>query len=173
MGGRGTLWAALAFPARGSALHSDDLHVEMTLNSRVDVANLVHAASDEVCRLAGLDEDTRMNLGLALREATVNAVKHGNRLDEAKVVVVVFDLGKGRLEVLVKDQGEGFDFRRSVDPRLPENLEKTNGRGLFLMKNFVDHVTFTHEPGVGTTVSLVKKLPRRAARRGQRDSSQG
>jgi anti-sigma regulatory factor (Ser/Thr protein kinase) len=53
-----------------------------------------------------------------------------------------------------------------VDPRLPENLSKTNGRGLFLMKSFVDEVRFIHTPGVGTTVSLVKLLSRRAGRRG-------
>jgi len=140
----------------------------MTLNSRVDLANLVHAASDEICRLAGIDEDAMLNLGLALREATVNAMKHGNKLVEEKPVVVTFDLDGKRLEIKISDQGEGFDFRRDVDPRLPENIEKTNGRGLFLIRNFVDDVRYTHEPGVGTTLSLVKKLPRRAGRRASR-----
>jgi serine/threonine-protein kinase RsbW len=136
----------------------------MTFTSRVDLANLVHAASDEVCRLAGLDEDTRMNLGLALREATVNAVKHGNKMIASRPVVVVFDLDARRLSVSIRDQGEGFEFGRDVDPRLPENLNKTCGRGLFLMRNFVDKVTYDHEPGKGTTVSLIKKLPRRQAK---------
>jgi serine/threonine-protein kinase RsbW len=143
----------------------------MTFTSRVDLANLVHAASDEVCRLAGLDEDARMNLGLALREATVNAVKHGNKLEESRSVSVTFDLDGRRLAVSITDQGEGFDFGRDVDPRLPENVNKTSGRGLFLMKNFVDEVTYTHEPGRGTTVSLVKKLPRRHGRRPEQDGS--
>jgi serine/threonine-protein kinase RsbW len=152
---------------RGSALHNDSngLHIEMTLTSRVDIANLVHAASDEICRMAGLDEDARMNLGLALREATVNAVKHGNRMDAHKAVVVVFDLDPRRLSVSIHDQGEGFDFRKDVDPRLPGNLNKTSGRGLFLMKHFVDQVKYAHEPGKGTTVCLIKKLPRRDGKR--------
>jgi len=136
----------------------------MTLNSRVDLANLVHAASDEICRLAGVDEDSMMNLGLALREATVNAMKHGNKLVEAKQVHISFDLRGNRLLIAIQDQGAGFDFKRDVDPRLPENLEKTNGRGMFLIRNFVDHVSYAHEPGVGTTLSLVKRLPRRQAR---------
>ena len=140
----------------------------MTLNSRVDLANLVHAASDEICRLAGIDEDSMLNLGLALREATVNAMKHGNKLIEEKPVLVTFDLDGKRLEVTIHDQGEGFDFRRDVDPRLPENLEKTNGRGLFLIRNFVDDVRYSHVPGVGTTLSLIKKLPRHAPRRASR-----
>jgi len=144
------------------------LRIEITLNSRVELANLVHAASDEVCRLAGIDEDAMLNLGLALREATVNAMKHGNLLAEERPVKVAFELTSDRLEVTVSDEGKGFDFRRAVDPRLPENLAKTNGRGLFLMKSFVDEVRFIHTPGVGTTVSLVKLLSRRAGRRGGR-----
>ena len=140
------------------------LHIEMTLNSRVDLANLVHAASDEICRLAGIDEDSMLNLGLALREATVNAMKHGNKLVEEKPVRIVFDLKGNRLEITIRDQGEGFDFTREVDPRLPENLEKTNGRGLFLIRNFVDEFRYSHTPGVGTTVSLIKRLSRRAGR---------
>lgn len=144
------------------------LRVEMTLNSRVDLANLVHAASDEVCRLAGLDDDAMLNLGLALREATVNAMKHGNRMVEERPVRVTFELRNNRLEVTIADQGNGFDFRTSVDPRLPQNLEKTSGRGLFLMRNFVDEVRYFHEDGVGTTVRLVKRLPKRPGRRGAR-----
>jgi len=147
---------------------STALHIEMTLNSRVDLANLVHAASDEICRLAGIDEDAMLNLGLALREATVNAMKHGNKLIESKPVHIEFDLRGNRLEISIRDQGEGFDFRRDVDPRLPENLEKTNGRGMFLIRNFVDEVKYSHQPGVGTTLSLVKRLPRRLGRHASR-----
>jgi len=144
------------------------LHVEMTFNSRVDLANLVHAASDEICRLTGVDEDSMLNLGLALREATVNAMKHGNQLDERKPVTITFDLKGGRLIVNIRDQGKGFDFDRDVDPRLPENINKTSGRGLFLIRNFVDEVRFIHTPGAGTTVRLVKKLPRAAGKRAAR-----
>jgi len=144
---------------------SGPLHVEMTLNSRVDLANLVHAASDEICRIAGLDEDAMLNLGLALREATVNAMKHGNKMREERPVRVSFHLNGKSLEVEIVDQGDGFDFERSVDPRLPENLDKTSGRGLFLMRTFCDDVKFTRSEGNGTRVSLVKKLKKRGARR--------
>lgn len=141
------------------------MHVEMTLNSKVELTNLVHAVSDEFCRLAGIDEDAMMNLGLALREATVNAMKHGNKLSEHALVRIIFHLNATRLLVTVKDQGEGFDFDEDVDPRLPENLDKTSGRGLFLMRTFVDSLQFHHEPGEGMAVSLIKKLPRRAGSR--------
>jgi serine/threonine-protein kinase RsbW len=136
------------------------LHIEMTLNSRVELANLVHAASDEVCRLAGFDENSMLNLGLALREATVNAMKHGNKLDDKMPVHITFRMNADKLTVDIRDQGDGFDFDRSADPRLPENLDKTSGRGIFLMRNFVDDVVFDFRPGEGTTVSLTKNLPR-------------
>lgn len=163
-----TLRAARHFGRRDTGAMGVPLHIELTMNSRVDLANLVHATSDEVCRLAGLDEDATLNLGLALREATINAVKHGNKMHEGKKVNITFDLVRDRLEVRVRDQGEGFDFQEEEDPRLPENLDKTSGRGLFLMRNFVDEVRFAHREGVGTTVNLIKRLSRRAARRGGR-----
>jgi serine/threonine-protein kinase RsbW len=163
---RDTLWAAQNRHAwRDFEAMGAPLHIEMTLTSRVDLANLVHAASDEICRLAGIDEDSMLNLGLALREATVNAMKHGNKLVSERPVTIIFDLKGNRLEIAIHDQGEGFDFKRDVDPRLPENIEKTNGRGMFLIRNFVDDVRYTHTPGGGTTVHLVKKIPRGAGRR--------
>ncbi|HET6371757.1 MAG TPA: ATP-binding protein [Candidatus Polarisedimenticolia bacterium] len=138
------------------------------MSSCVELANMIHAASDELCRLAGFDEDAMLNLGLALREATVNAMKHGNGMCEDKLVTVTFDLRRERLQVDVHDEGAGFDFDRNVDPRLPENIGRTSGRGLFLIRNFVDEVHFIQTPGAGTTVSLIKRIPRRTGRRGAR-----
>jgi serine/threonine-protein kinase RsbW len=138
---------------------SDHQSIEITMASRVEFVNLIHAANEEVCRLLDLDEDTTMNLGLALHEATVNAIKHGNRLDAAKTVSVTFEIRPGELEVTIRDQGNGFDAASAEDPRAARNIEKTSGRGLFLMRNFVDQIEFNHIPGVGMVVSLVKRLP--------------
>ena len=76
----------------GAGVMSDRQIIEITMTSRVEYVNLVHAATGEVCRILSLDEDTTMNLGLALHEATVNAIKHGNRLDPTKSVSVVFEI---------------------------------------------------------------------------------
>jgi len=138
---------------------SDRQRIEITMASRVEYVNLIHAASDEVCRLLDLDEDWAMNFGLALHEAAVNAIKHGNREDAEKKVFVVFSIGPGELEVTISDQGNGFDVSRAEDPRAMKNIDRTSGRGLFLIRNFVDQVTFTHIPGQGLVVSLVKRLP--------------
>jgi len=143
---------------------SDHQSIEITMASRVEFVNLIHAANEEVCRLLNLDEDTTMNLSLALHEATVNAIKHGNRLDDAKSVSVTFEIRPGELEVTVRDQGDGFDAGAAEDPRTARNIERTSGRGLFLMRNFVDHIEFTHVPGEGMVVSLLKRLPGRDGR---------
>jgi len=143
---------------------SDHQSIEITMASRVEFVNLIHAANEEVCRLLNLDEDTTMNLSLALHEATVNAIKHGNRLDAAKTVSVTFEIRPGELEVKVRDQGAGFDAAAAEDPRTARNIERTSGRGLFLMRNFVDRIEFTHHPGMGMVVSLLKRLPGRNGR---------
>ncbi|MBI3448398.1 MAG: ATP-binding protein [Acidobacteria bacterium] len=141
----------------------DHPSIEITMASRVEFVNLVHAANDEVCRLLDFDEDTTMNLSLALHEATVNAIKHGNRLDSSKTVSVIFQMRPGELEVTIRDQGNGFDAARPEDPRAARNLEKTNGRGLFLMRSFMDRVEFRHVPGEGMVVSLMKRVPAKRA----------
>jgi serine/threonine-protein kinase RsbW len=141
------------------------LSIIIKLNSRVDLANLVHAACDEVCRLAHMDEDSALNLGIALREATLNAMKHGNNLVEDKDVEVKFELKKDRLEVTISDEGAGFDHSSGADPRQPENLTKFNGRGLFLMEKLTDGVDFHCTPEKGTTVRLMKKLSRNTRRK--------
>jgi len=143
---------------------SDHQIIEITMTSRVEYVNLVHAATEEVCRILSLDEDTTMNLGLALHEATVNAIKHGNHFDATKTVSVLFEIRPGELVVRIRDQGGGFDTSRPEDPRDTKNLEKTSGRGLFLMRHFVDSVEFNHVPGEGMVVSMIKRLPGRDGR---------
>ncbi len=137
---------------------NDHQRVEITMASRVEFVNLLHAASAEICRILDLDDDTSMNLSLALHEAAVNAIKHGNAQDERKTVTVVFMMSPAELVIKIKDQGCGFDWRHVEDPRAPDNIGKANGRGIFLMRNFVDRVDFKHVMGEGLTVSLVKRL---------------
>lgn len=140
--------------------------IEIRIESRVEYVNLIHAACEEVCRLLNFDADTAMNMSLAIHEAAVNAVKHGNRLDARKIVRVAFIVRPGALEIRIEDQGEGFDLENVQDPCNGTNIERTNGRGIFLMRNFMDQVEFRCVPGKGTTVSLVKKLPEPGERHG-------
>ena len=140
---------------------SNEQRIEITIGSRVEFVNLLQAASNEICHIVDLDDDAAMNLSLALHEAVVNAIKHGNREDRRKKVTVSFTLRSADLIIKVKDQGGGFDWCRVEDPRSPDNIGKANGRGIFLMRNFVDRVDFKHVAGEGLTVTLVKRLARR------------
>lgn len=95
---------------------------------------------------------------MAVREAITNAIVHGNREDEAKAVEVTFNCLEHALEIEVKDQGKGFDPKDVPDPTDPANILKTSGRGIFLMRSFMDEVRWLMRPEGGTTVRMVKKF---------------
>ena len=90
---------------------------------------------------------------LALEEALVNAVKHGNRMDEAKSVHVEVKLSPERLYVRIRDEGPGFKMEEVPDCTEDENLEKASGRGIMLMRNFMSFVEYND---VGNMVTMEK-----------------
>lgn len=97
-------------------------------------------------------EDAYGNLLVAVTEAINNAVYHGNKADENRKVTIVFrQLSPFRIEVVVKDEGKGFDYEKLKDPTAPENLLEPGGRGVFLMKHLSEDVRFMDN---GSTVSL-------------------
>ena len=87
------------------------------------------------------DED-RFSIKLSLEESLVNAVKYGNKLDPQLFVEVFIEVKDNTLSIRVKDQGQGFDFKNVLDPTQEENLERTSGRGIFLIKSLMDEVKF-------------------------------
>jgi len=90
---------------------------------------------------------------LALEEAIINAIKHGNQLDLSKHVFIKYHINRERFEIHIKDEGPGFDPEEVPDPMAPENLERECGRGLLLMKHYMTEVAF-HPPG--NAVSMIK-----------------
>ena len=131
--------------------------IEIAFQSKVEYLNLVHAVTDEMARLAGFDGDQSLNISLAVREAATNAVVHGNGGDDAKLVRVRFGVEDGILTICVEDQGGGFEVGEVADPRDPLNVARTSGRGIFLMRSFMDEVTFSRTPGNGMSVHMAKK----------------
>ena len=131
--------------------------ITVTVASRVAHVDLIHAISDQVATMMGFDGDEILNLGLAVREATINAIKHGNGLDPKKRVKVTFTFDDEGLEVAVRDRGKGFDPNNVADPTLPENLYQPSGRGVLLMKAFVDRVEVHGQNGKGAEVCLFKE----------------
>jgi serine/threonine-protein kinase RsbW len=120
--------------------------VRIEFGSAFDMADFVQVISDHLCRMIGLDEDALGWVGVAVREAVVNAVKHGNKNDSAKKVVVEFttspNADPNEITIRVEDQGEGFDPETLADPLAPENLLKSSGRGIFLINGLMDDVQF-------------------------------
>jgi serine/threonine-protein kinase RsbW len=136
--------------------------VRLKIHSVFDMLDLVQLVSDHVGQLAGLDDDAIHWVGVAVRESVINAIKHGNRLDEAKQVTIEFAFVPPRhpteLVVSVIDQGEGFEVQEVADPLAPENLLKSSGRGIFFMRSFMDDVQLLKVPEGGMEVRMMKKL---------------
>lgn len=93
-----------------------------------------------------LNDDIYGNIMIAVTESVNNAILHGNLKDKSKSVSLSLVVDKGLLKFTVKDQGTGFNFNNLPDPTSPENLDKPSGRGIFLMKNLCDEVSF-HDEG--------------------------
>ena len=136
--------------------------VRMTLESDVRLVDIVHSASETMAQLAGFDEDDALNVGIAVREAVINAMKHGNGSERTKKVGVMLQATGNSIKARVKDQGAGFDPDATADPRQGDNVLRTSGRGLLLIRAFVDRVDFKYREGRGMEITLVKK---RAARK--------
>jgi serine/threonine-protein kinase RsbW len=118
----------------------------------------VEAAAEKLAAEAGLDEDERFHVTMAVREAAVNAVLHGNEYDPAKQIAVSFEnTGKAALVITIADQGKGLDSEKLPDPLAPENLLRGTGRGIFLIRSFMDEVHF-RQLHPGTELTLVKHL---------------
>jgi serine/threonine-protein kinase RsbW len=138
--------------------------VRLEFCSAFDMLDFVQLVSDHLCKRIGFDEDAVHWVGVAVRESVINAIKHGNQNDERKMVHVEFaSSGSAELVIAVRDEGEGFDPESIADPLAPENVLKSSGRGIFLMRNFMDDVSLRRIPDGGMEVRMVKKLVRAEA----------
>jgi serine/threonine-protein kinase RsbW len=137
---------------------SAERQLHLTIGSRFENIELVQLTVDDALGERGVPEDVRHWVGLALREAVANAIKHGNQMDAAKRVEIAVELGGGELEIRVADEGVGFDPDAIRDPLAPENRFRVDGRGIFYMRKFMDDVRYSFRPGGGTIVTLRKRL---------------
>ncbi len=92
-----------------------------------------------------LTDDIYGNIMIAVTESVNNAIVHGNKADKSKNVELSLSLNDNQVTFTVEDEGDGFNYNDLPDPTAPENIEKPGGRGIFLMKNLCDEVTFLNE----------------------------
>ena len=136
--------------------------VRLEFTSAFEMLDFVQVVSDHVSRGIGLDEDSAHWVSVAIRESVINAIKHGNRNDSSKKVFVEFETATpadaAELTIRVRDQGEGFDPESLANPLAPENLLKSSGRGIFLIRNFMDDVQLRRAPEGGMEISMLKRV---------------
>jgi len=138
-----------------------DTSVRLDVRSSLDLLDLVQSVSDQISRIAGLDEEAVHWTSVAVRECVINAIKHGNRNDDRKRVHLEFtaldgEAGPG-IAIRVRDEGSGFDPACLADCRAPENLLKGSGRGIFLIRSFMDELDLHRAPEGGMEVVMVKR----------------
>lgn len=110
--------------------------------SELENITRVERLIDEISSSHNLSSEVYGKISVAIIEAVNNAILHGNQLDNSKQVKIGYDIDDDAISFMVEDEGKGFDFSNIPDPTLPENLEKTHGRGIFLMNHLADDIEF-------------------------------
>ncbi len=152
--------------------HPADLRIDVA--SRVEYLDLLEELVVSYAAAHGLAPDKAADLGIAARESLINAIRHGCGLDPGRRVQMELGMGEeGALVVRVCDEGPGFDPARVPDPCAPENLTRGCGRGVFLMRQLTDGVSFEFPRHGGTIVRLRKGLHPVGARAPRSHSCRG
>ena len=131
---------------------------ELTLESTLESVEVAEEAAHRVTVLAGFEEEDQHRIEMAVHESVINAVHHGNKHDPNKKVWLRFELHKDRLVIRIRDQGGGFDLSNVPDPLAAENLLRVSGRGIFLIRTFMDEFRVEAVKGAGTEVTMVKRI---------------
>jgi serine/threonine-protein kinase RsbW len=132
--------------------------VEVTLESDLKNVEVAEEITRRVAGTAGFDEDEQHRIEMAVHESMINAIWHGNKNDPSKNVWLQFKIHRDRLEIHIRDQGTGFDPKSIPDPLESENLLNVSGRGIFLIRAFMDEFRVENVNGAGTEVTMVKRL---------------
>jgi len=132
--------------------------VSYRMESTLESVNKAEEMADQAASQAGFDDDTRSGISMSVREGMINAVLHGNAYDPAKRVNLSFEQTGTELVIVITDEGKGLDPAGIPDPLAPENLLKQSGRGIFLMRAFMDDVRF-RKLNTGTEITLIKRIP--------------
>ena len=137
-----------------------DVHLE--IHSTIDALDLVQSVTEHLARELGFDEESLHWTTMAVRESVVNAITHGNASDPAKIVFIDYcatpEAQPSEFIVSVRDQGSGFDPDTLKNPLAAENMLSTSGRGVFLIRQFMDDVSIRRVPQGGMEVRMTKHI---------------
>src|SRR5215472_7674360 len=138
---------------------SHDKHLEITLETQVESVNLAEEMCLRVAEAAGFGEDDCYRIGMSVREGVINAFHYGNQEKPEKKIYLAVELSPDKMIIHVLDEGPGFNLADVPDPLAEENLLSTSGRGIFLMRAFMDEFEVVSGRTGGAEIVMSKKLP--------------
>jgi len=143
----------------GLRMAPDNKHLEITLETQVESVNLAEEMCLRVAEAAGFGEDDCYRIGMSVREGVINAFHYGNQERPDKKIYLAVDLTAEKMIIHVLDEGTGFHLSDIPDPLAEENLLSTSGRGIFLMRAFMDEFDVLSGKTGGAEIVMSKKLP--------------
>jgi serine/threonine-protein kinase RsbW len=160
-------------PAPNGRSAASNQRVEITLESLLDSVSLAEDVCTRIAGAAGFDDDDCFKIGMSVREGVINAYNYGSKKQREKKIFLTFELTPEKLIVHVRDEGRGFNLVDVPDPLADENLLKSSGRGIFLMRSFMDEFDVRHSNEGGAELVMAKHLRHPAQTRAQSDAPQG
>jgi len=130
--------------------------IKLEFNSKTAYIDLAQSVGEKLFETLDFHQVQIYWMSIALREAVNNAIKHGNKENTNKRVFIDFHVFNDKLQILIKDEGTGFDISTIPDPTEEENILKPSGRGLFFIRSFMDEINIMESGGKGTLIELVK-----------------
>jgi len=136
---------------------------ELTVPSRLEALEEVQRLVTEAAQEYRLSEDFAYWMELTICESMINAIRHGNRCDPSKTARLKITLHGSQIEIIVEDQGHGFNLEELADPTETKNLLKPSGRGILIIRSFMDEVNLSECEGGGSRLRMVKRIPENAS----------
>jgi serine/threonine-protein kinase RsbW len=132
---------------------------ELTIPSRLEALDAVQHLVEQAAKAFNLTEEIAYWIELSVSESMINAIRHGNKSDPNKAASLKISSDGEAIEVIVEDEGKGFNLEDLADPTDAQNLLKPSGRGILIIRSFMDEVNLSTREGGGTRLQMIKRLP--------------
>lgn len=119
--------------------------IKISIPSLIENINIIESFIDNAREKFHINDDIYGNIMISVTECVSNAIIHGNKQDSKKTVDLELHFHDNHIKFIIEDQGDGYDYQHLNDPTAPENIEKSGGRGVFIMKHLCDEIKFENE----------------------------